>query len=56
MEINTISMYARRVWDEKFTYSASTYEGDCGCPILIRDGKVVGMHVSFLMLGKYIFY
>lgn len=27
-----------------FTYSTSTYAGDCGCPVIVRNGKLVGMH------------
>uniref|UniRef100_A0A7S0WPI7 Uncharacterized protein n=1 Tax=Chlamydomonas leiostraca TaxID=1034604 RepID=A0A7S0WPI7_9CHLO len=36
------------VWDTRFTYAASTYPGDCGCPIMIRGDKVLGIHVEMV--------
>ena len=34
------------IWNKRFTYNLSTFEGDCGSPIVVRGGKVLGMHVS----------
>ncbi len=36
------------VWGELFTYCAGSCKGDCGCPLLICNGRVLGLHVSVM--------